>query len=332
MVMKSSDLSEWIQRYFQEYLVRQRNVSPATVAAYRDTFRLLLQYWRQKHRQDLATLSLESLSPDTVLSFLNYLEENRRNTIRTRNARLAALRSFVHYLTDWLGPELPAATRRILTLPFKRQVRPMVGFLTRAEIEALLAATEDTWTGRRDHLLILLLYNTGARISELLALRVQDVGPQAKQLELQGKGRKRRALPLWPQTQRLLRQWIRQNRLTPTMPLLANRYGGPLTRFGAFRQIRKLVQRASASQPTLSRSPISPHLFRHSSAMRMLEAGITPEVIALWLGHESFNTTHQYVEANLAMKKQALEKIVPPKTKAQRFRLDDKLLRFLETL
>jgi hypothetical protein len=128
--MKNPDLSEWIQRYFQDYLVRQRNVNPATVAAYRDTFRLLLQYWRRKPRQALATLSLESLTPDSVLSFLNHLEQSRGNSIRTRNARLAVLHSFVHYLTDWLGPELPAATRRILTLPFKRHVNPLIGFLS----------------------------------------------------------------------------------------------------------------------------------------------------------------------------------------------------------
>ena len=330
--MKSPDLSEWIQRYFQEYLQRQRNVSPATVAAYRDTFRLLLQYWAKRCRREPANLPLDILDPDTVLGFLDHLEK-RGNCISTRNARLAALRSFVHYLTDWLGLELPPATRRILTLPFKRRVKPMIGFLTRVEIEALLAATEDTWTGRRDHLLILLLYNTGARISELLALRVQDVlAPQAKQVVLHGKGRKLRTLPLWRQTQRLLRQWIRDNHLVPGMPLLANRYGEPLTRFGAFRQIKKLVQRASAKQPTLGSRPISPHLFRHATAMRMLEAGITPEVIALWRGHESFNTTHQYVEANLAMKKAALEKVAPPKTKAQRSRPDNKLLRFLDSL
>ena len=221
----------------------------------------------------------------------------------------------------------------ILTLPFKRQVKPLVGFLTRPEIEALLAATEDTWTGRRDHLLLVLLYNTGARISELLALRVEDVlGSHAKHLELQGKGRKRRTLPLWRQTQRLLRRWIRDNQMLPTMPLIPNRYGESLSRFGALRQIKKLVQRASPTQPTLRQRSISPHLFRHASAMRLLEAGITPEVIALWLGHESFNTTHQYVEANLAMKRQALEKIVPPKTKRQRFRPDDQLLRFLDNL
>ena len=331
--MKSPDLSAWLQRYFHEYLVRQRNVSPATVAAYRDTFKLLLRYLRQKRRRNPDTLSLEILTPETVLAFLNHLEQTRGNTIRTRNARLAALRSFVHYLVDWLGPELPACTRRILATPFKRQVKRLVGFLTRPEIEALLAATDDTWTGRRDHLLILLLYNTGARISELLALRVQDVlGTQAKQVELQGKGRKHRTLPLWGQTQRLLRRWIRQNRFSPPMPLLPNRYGEPLTRFGAFQQIRKLVGKASVKVPSLNRRPISPHLFRHATAMRMLETGVTPEVIALWLGHENLNTTHQYVEADLAMKQRALEAIRPPKTKTHQFRPDDKLLRFLDSL
>jgi len=191
MNMKSPDLNNWIQNYFQDYLVRQRNVSPATVVAYRDTFRLLLRFLRKNRRRNPDTLSLEILTPETVLAFLHHLEQTRGNAIRTRNARLAALRSFVHYLVDWLGPELPACTQRILAVPFKRQVKRLVGFLTKPEIEAMLAATDDTWTGRRDHLLILLLYNTGARISELLALRVQDlVGTQAKQVELLGKGRK----------------------------------------------------------------------------------------------------------------------------------------------
>ena len=333
MNMKSPDLNNWIQNYFQDYLVRQRNVSPATVVAYRDTFRLLLRFLRKNRRRNPDTLSLEILTPETVLAFLHHLEQTRGNAIRTRNARLAALRSFVHYLVDWLGPELPTCTQRILAVPFKRQVKRLVGFLTKPEIEALLAATDDTWTGRRDHLLILLLYNTGARISELLALRVQDlVGAQAKQVELQGKGRKHRRLPLWRQTQRLLRRWIRENRLLPPMPLLPNRYGEPLTRFGAFQQIKKLVQRASEKLPSLTRRPISPHLFRHATAMRMLETGVTPEVIALWLGHENLNTTHQYVEADLAMKERALKAVAPPKMKTHRFRPDDKLLQFLDSL
>jgi site-specific recombinase XerD len=276
---------------------------------------------------------VEILTPKMILDFLRHLEQTRGNTIRTRNARLAALRSFVHYLVDWFGPELPDGTRRILAIPFKRQVKRLVGFLTRQEIEALLATTDNSWTGRRDHLLILLLYNTGARISELLALRAQHVlGSQAKQVELQGKGRKHRTLPLWCQTQRRLRQWIRENRLSASMPLLPNRYGEPLTRFGAFQQIKKLVHRASAKTPSLNRCPVSPHLFRHATAMCMLEKGITPEVIALWLGHENLNTTHQYVEADLAMKQRALEALKPPKSKSHRFQPDDKLLRFLDGL
>jgi integrase/recombinase XerD len=332
--MKSPDLNEWLQRYFQEYLVRQRNVSPATVAAYRDTFRLLLRYLRQKRRRNLDSLPLEIVTPETVLAFLHHLEQTRGNAIRTRNARLATLRSFVHYLVDWLGPELPACTRRILAIPFKRQVKRLVGFLTKPEIEAMLAATDnDTWTGRRDHLLILLLYNTGARISELLALRVQDlVGTSANQVQLQGKGRKHRTLPLWSKTRRLLRRWIRENRFSPDMPLLPNRYGEPLTRFGALQQIKKLARQAAVKLPSLSRRPISPHLFRHATAMRMLETGVTPEVIALWLGHENPNTTHQYVEADLAMKERALKAVTPPKIKPHHFRPDNKLLRFLDSL
>jgi integrase/recombinase XerD len=331
--MKTIDLSEWIQRFFLEYLSRQRNVSPATIAAYRDTFRLLLQYFGQKRRRAPVFLSMENLTAPVVLGFLNHLETRRANTVRTRNLRLATLRSFVRYLTDWLGPELPMLTRRILAIPFKRHVKPLLGFLTFQEVEAILDATEDNWTGRRNRLLFLLLYNTGARISELLALRVQDVLPNlAQYLEVRGKGRKHRRLPLWRKTQRLLRRWIRDNHLASEMPLFPNRYGEPLSRFGALQQLHELVKKASAKQPTLKRRHISLHSFRHATAMSLLQSGVAPEVIALWLGHENPNTTHQYVEADLTMKRQTLESIAPPRAKADRFRPDDKLLRFLESL
>ena len=331
--MKNADLSGWIQRFFREYLSRQRNVSPATIASYRDTFRLLLRYLCRGRRRPPAALPLECLTAAAVLGFLNDLEKARGNAIRTRNARLAALRSFVHYLSDWLGPEMPPETGHILAIPLKRQVKPLISFLTHQEIDAILAATDETWTGRRDHLLVLFLYNTGARISEALAVRVDDVlRTQAKEVELQGKGRKLRTLPLWRQTRRHLLRWIRENRFSPAMPLFPNRYGEPLSRFGAFQQIRKLVRRASAKLPTLKQRPISPHLLRHATAMYLLKTGITPEVIALWMGHESFNTTHQYVEADLAMKKKALQALAPPKARPYRFRPTDDLLRFLESL
>ena len=330
--MNTPELTPWLQRYFAEYLLTQRNVSRATIAGYRDTFRLLFHYLRQPGRLGSKTLPLDILTTDVVLRFLDHLERQRGNSIRTRNARLAAIRSFVHYLSDWLGPELPAGMAQILTIPFKRQVQEMIGFLSRQEVEALLEAAPDTWTGRRDHLLVLLLYNTGARISEVLALRAMDLSADGKQIEILGKGRKQRRLPLWRQTQRRLRQWVKENRLTSEAPLLPNRFGQRLTRAGAAYQLQQLVRRAAVKLPALQQRRISPHTFRHSMAMGLLEAGVATEVIALFLGHESPKTTHLYMEASLAMKKQAVEKLCPPTLKPGRFRPTDALLSFLENL
>jgi site-specific recombinase XerD len=326
-----TDLAYWLQRFFQVHLLQQRNVSPATIEAYRDTFRLLLQFLQGKHRRTPSTLSLEALTADVVAMFLEHLESDRHNTISTRNARLAALRSFIHYLEDWLGPQLSSTTRRILAIPFKRHAKPMVGYLLREEIEAILAATNDTWT--RNYVLFLLLYNTGARISEVLNLQVRDVLSSGGQfVQLQGKGRKRRTLPLWPKTRRCLRQWIQQNKLTPEAPLLSNRFGRVLTRSGAAKQLQELIGRAKAKVPSLQKRRISLHQIRHATAMHMLEAGVSTEVIALWLGHESPNTTHGYVEASLAMKRCALAALQSPKTRGHKLRFDDSLLRFLDTL
>lgn len=330
--MKTPELGPWLQRFFREHLLTQRNVSAATIAAYRDTFRLFLHYLKKTRSARCFSLSLELLTPETVLRFLEHLERQRRNCIRTRNARLAAIRSFVHYLSDWLGPELPVTVARIPGIPFKRHVQRLIGFLSHQEVEAILAATDDTWTGQRDHLLFLLLYNTGARISEILALRVMDVNVDGRQIELLGKGRKHRRVPLWPQTQRRLRRWLKENRWPPEAPLLPNRFGQRLTRAGAAYQLRQLVDRASAKHPSLKRRHISPHSFRHATAMALLEANVPTEVIALYLGHESPKTTHLYVEASLAMKKQALAKVNPPRAASRRFRPNEDDLRFLDNL
>jgi len=201
--MKTPDLASLLPRFFTEHLIGQRNVSPRTVAAYRDTFRLLLRFLQRARRRAPCALPLTNLNSQSVVSFLNHLEKERRNNVRSRNARLAALRSFVHYLSDLLGSELPELTRRILAIPFKRHARPLLGFLTREEVQTILSATDDSWTGRRDHLLFLLLYNTGARVSELLALRVRDTqASDGCHLLLHGKGRKERQIPLWRSTQR----------------------------------------------------------------------------------------------------------------------------------
>jgi integrase/recombinase XerD len=324
--MKSVSFQELLIRFFNEHLHQQRQVSRHTIAAYRDTFRLLLRFLKRTYHICLATLELGGLTPERVLSFLAYLEQQRANSARSRNARLAAIRSFAHYAEDTLGPDLPASIRRLLAIPSKRHTRPLLGFLTRAEVQAVLAAAGGNWTGRRDHLLFLLLYNTGARISEILALRLRDVLPADGQyLLLQGKGRKERSVPLWRNTQTRLRRWINENQGKADSPLLPNRFGQPLTRSGAAWQLRQMLRRAAAQMPSLRQRRISPHTFRHTTAMHLLQGGVAPEIIALWLGHESPNTTHLYLEADLKMKRQALDALVPPRKKRS-VRSDEELL------
>ena len=328
----TSELSQWLQRFLREYLATQRNLSPATILAYRDTFRLLVRYLWKTRANRTRPLSLEVLTPETIVGFLDHLECQRGNCIRTRNARLAAIRSFVRYLLDWLGPDLPPALPRVLSIPVKRQVQRLIGFLNRQEIDALLAATDTSWTGQRDHLLFLLLYNTGARISEVLALRVGDVDLANGEVGLTGKGRKQRRLPLWPVTRHELRRWLKANRRSDDAPLLPNRFGERLSRAGAAYQLRRLVHRAAHRFPALKKRQVSLHTFRHSTAMAMLEADVSIEVIVFYLGHESPRTTHPYVEASVVMKRQTLAKVNPPRGQKRQFHPADDDLRFLDNL
>lgn len=331
--MKAVLVSHLLPRFFSEHLRQHRNLSPHTLKAYRDSFTLLLRFLKKTCRTAPASLELRSLNPERVLAFLTHLERHRGNGIRSRNVRLAAIRSFVHYAEDLLGPEMPESTRRVLAIPAKRHTRPVLGFLNHAEVEGILRAAVDSWTGRRDHLLFLLLYNTGARVSEILSLRVHDaLKTDCCHLCLHGKGRKERVVPLWRNTQRELRRWIKENHLTPEVPLLANRFGHPLTRSGVAWQLRQMTRKAAKVLPSLAQRTITPHTFRHTNAMHLLQGGVAPEVIALWLGHESPNTTHLYVEADLDMKRKAMETLVPPKTKSFSAREQDEVLRFLESL
>ena len=331
--MKTTRLADWLPRFFSQYLQQNRNVSPNTIAAYRDTFRLLFRFLKQAGLGSPADMELKLFTAERVLGFLNHLEKERGNTVRSRNARLAAIRCFGHYLEDLLGSDLPESTRRILSIPPKRHTRPVLGFLTRPELEGILRAADDSWSGQRDHLLFLLLYNTGARVSEILGLRVHDVlETGCRHLALHGKGRKERTVPLWRSTQTRLRQWIKANNPEANAPLLPNRFGHPLTRSGAAWQLQRLVRRAAKALPSLKQRRITPHTFRHTTAMHLLQEGVTPELIALWLGHESLNTTHDYVEADLAMKRKALDLLESPRKRRSSRAPDDRLLRFLDSL
>ena len=325
--------AELVQSFFCDYLIKQRDLSPRTVSAYRDTFRLLLSFLQQACGKRPDQLMLSDLTAPQLIAFLQYLEEERGNCVRTRNARLAALRSFFRYVGACEGPDMIAQTQRIMAIPLKRFERPLLGFLSHNEMQALLQAMNDSWSGRRDHLLFLFLYNTGARVSEALSVRVQDLQRHDyRAVQLLGKGRKQRTVPLWKETIQHIRSWLKLAGLKPDQPLLPNRFGGPMTRTAVQQRLQLHVQTAQANCPSLCRRRISPHTIRHATAMNLLQSGVAPPVIALWLGHEDPATTHQYIEADLLMKEQALRRLQPPKERRTRFKLRADLLTFLDSL
>ncbi len=280
-----------------------------SVAGYRDTFRLFLIFLSTHHGTSIDSLTMASCSAEAVLAFLDHLEQARKNTVQTRNLRLAAIRAFARFAVAQTAPDFLAPFQRILSIPTKRTIRRQVGFLSREEVTAILGATAKSWSGQRDLLLFTVLYNTGARISEALDLRPSDIN--GRSLTLRGKGRKLRSVPLWPKTLRHLQQWHRCNQIGSDQPIFTNRRGVPLSRDGAAFRLMLAVRRAEQDCPSLAGRQITPHVFRHTTAMHLLQAGVPLEVIALWLGHENPTTTHQYVEADLRMKKQCLQLLDP---------------------
>ncbi|MCP4035742.1 MAG: site-specific integrase [bacterium] len=326
-------LAPLVQSFFLQRLVRQRNASPATIAAYRDTFRLWLRFIEQKLGRSPTSLTLDDLDAPLVLAFLDHLERERGNTIRTRNARLAALRSFAHHVARQEPTALPNL-QRVLAIPSKRHPKPMLGFLSRDEVDALLKAPdESTWSGRRDRALLLTLYNTGARVSEVLGLDVEDLlMDRTPRVTLHGKGRKERTVPLWPNTARSLAAWVRDRKAETGEPLFPNGRAGRLSRSGVATRLALAVQTASEACPSLRGRRVSPHTLRHTTAMHLLQSGTDLAVIAIWMGHESPATTHAYLEADLAMKERALARVDAPKVGAARYRPSDKLLAFLDGL
>jgi integrase/recombinase XerD len=322
-----------VQDYFCQRLIAQRDASQATVASYRDTFRLLLGYARDRTRKKPTELVLADIDAPLVLAFLAHLERDRGNSPRTRNARFAAIRSFLQFAALKCPASLPSI-QRVLAIPMKRFDRRVLGFLTREEVTAIIDAPDcTTWTGRRDHAMLATFYNTGARVSEIADARVADLSTDRRRcLRVHGKGRKERVVPLWRSTCRLLSAWLHETRSSSDAPLFAARGGGRISRSGIEDRLASAVTTAVSSCPTLRGRRISPHTLRHTTAMHLLQSGGDVTVIALWLGHESPATTHMYIEADLAMKKRALDKLADPHSRSKRLVPSDALLAFLDGL
>lgn len=322
-----------LQGFFTQRLMQQRQASPHTIASYRDTFRLLLRFVQRRLSKAPSALSLEDIDAPLILAFLDELESTRGIKARTRNLRLTAIHSFFRYVA-FEAPTHAAQVQRVLAIPTKRFTRTLVPFLNRREVDALLAAPDQcAWSGRRDHALILLAVQTGLRLSELTGLRPEDVqfGPGAH-VRVIGKGRKERCTPLSKNTRAVLSAWIREPPRAPDQPLFPNARGARLSAHGVHYLLSKHVDAAAKACPSLKTKRVSPHVLRHTTAMDLLQEGVEQRALALWLGHESVETTQMYLDANLELKQEILDKTTPPTGKPGRYHPDDKLLAFLKGL
>jgi len=328
-----SALAPTLQAFFTDRLIRERHASPHTIASYRDTMRLLLAFAQQRLAKQPSWLELEDIDVDLIRAFLEHLERDRGNTARTRNNRLAAIHSLFAFAA-LRHPEHAAHIQRVLAVPPKRFERALITWLSDTEVDALLAAPDRSrWTGRRDHALLLVATQTGLRASELIGLACSDVHTETgAHISCLGKGRKERITPLTKNATTVLRQWLAERRAQPTEPLFPARHGGSLTRDGLERRLAKHVALATTSCPTLGTKHVTMHTLRHTTAMRLLHAGVDTTVIALWLGHESVETTQIYLHADLALKERALARTNPAGSPLSRYRAPDSLLAFLEAL
>ena len=328
-------LATLLHSFFHVWLVEQRNASHRTVQSYRDAWRLFLRFTAKRRKRSVADLQLEDLQHPDVLSFLNHIEQECHSTTLTRNCRLAALRSFFSFVAEH-EPLAVKQCAEVLHIPFKRATRRAMVYLDSAEVASILSQPERTTReGQRDHALLSLLYNTGARIQEALNLRPQDLHLKSPaHVRLMGKGQKERISPIWPETAELLTSLIERNGIGPHERLFINRYGAPLTASGFRFRLRQYVRCAAARQPTLSQKRITPHVFRHTTAVHLVAAGVDITVIRSWLGHAHLDTTNHYAQANLETKRKALEQVDPSlrSSKPPRWKRDADLLAWLDSL
>ena len=326
-------LAPTLEAFFITRLIGEKGVSPHTIAAYRDTFRLLLCFAQKRTGKQPSKLQLEDLDAPLISAFLDHLEHERGNSPRTRNARLAAIHSMFRFAA-LRHPEHAALISRVIAVPTKRFDRAIVSYLTEDEVDGLLAAPDRSrWIGRRDHALLTIAIQTGLRVTELTNLRCQDAhlgtGPH---IETCGKGRKHRATPLTKRTVAVLQLWLQERDGHPDHPLFPTSRGRTLSRDAIALLVTRHATTASRSCPTLKNKTISPHTLRHTAAMNLLHAGVDSTVIALWLGHESVEATQIYLHADMAIKERALARTTPPNSTPGRYRPPDTLLAFLEAL
>ena len=328
-----TSIAPTLQMFFTDRLVQQRQVSPRTIAAYRDALRLLLDFVHQQTGKLPAQLDWEDLDATIISGFLGHLETERHNSVRTRNVRLTAIRSLFSYAA-LRHPEHALLIQRVLAIPPKRFDKRIVTYLTPPEIDALIAAPDQTrWEGRRDRTLMLLAIQTGLRVSELTSLDCRDVTlDTGANVRCEGKGRKQRAVPLTGPVQDLLRTWLAERAGHPEDPLFPTRTGRRLSRDAVALRVSTHAAAAAQQCPTLIGKKIHPHVLRHSCAMSLLQAGVDTSVIALWLGHAGVRSTDAYVHADISIKEKALALNTPASARPGRYRPPDKLLAFLESL
>jgi site-specific recombinase XerD len=329
----TSSFATLLQRFFTQRLMQQRQASPHTISSYRDTFRLLLHFTLKRLHVPPARVAFEDIDAPLISAFLDDLQSSRGITARSRNTRLAAIRSFFSFAAFEM-PTRSAQIQRVLAIPSKRFARAQIGFLTRPEVDALLAVPNpNSWSGRRDHALLLLAVQTGARLSEITGLKRQDVSlGTGAHIHVVGKGRKERCTPLTKQASAVLKSWLQEPARGKSETLFPNARGGRLSADGMQYILAKHTAAACQACSSLKRKHVTPHVLRHTTAMELLQAGVDTSVIALWLGHESVETTQIYLTANLALKEKILAMTTPHEGRPGSYRPNDQLLAFLTGL
>ncbi len=330
---KNPEFPALLETFFTNRLMHQRQASSHTIASYRDTFRLLLRFAKEKLKKNPSQLTMKDLNASFIASFLNHREKVHGNSERTRNIRLAAIHSFFKYLA-LNEPRYGDLIQRVLAIPSKRFNKKSVEFLTRHEVDTILAEPDQkTWSGRRDRAIILLAVQTGLRVSELTGLRCQDIIlSNGAHVRCKGKGRKDRCTPLRRETTMIMRSWLRERNCEPCEPLFISARGRVLSSDGIEYILAKHVKTASKKCTSLKQKRVTPHVLRHTAAMDLLQHGVDRLVIALWLGHESVETTQMYIHADLNMKEKILKNTAPFGIEGARYRPNDRLLEFLESL